>query len=141
MLHSSTWHNFEHILADKCYWANFHRCKWPNIEQTSDHLVTLLFTLFMGSVAAERHQTHVQRSEANKKLLILMQNMCLQKDNNIFPKKKENYTYSHKQLKRSEKEQKGFYYTAYSYLYRGSGKTRYQRFLSSVFLLVHEANA
>ena len=63
-----------------------------------------------------------------------MQNMCLQKDNNIFPKKKENYTYGHKQLKRSEKEQKGFYYTAYSYLYRGSGKTSPEVFILSVFI-------
>ena len=34
MLYFSTWHNFEHILAEKCYWANFHCCKWSNIEQT-----------------------------------------------------------------------------------------------------------
>ena len=24
------------------YWANFHCCKWPNIEKESNHLVTLL---------------------------------------------------------------------------------------------------
>ena len=24
-----------------CHWASFHRCKWPNINELSSHLVTL----------------------------------------------------------------------------------------------------
>ena len=30
-----TWENLLH------YWANFHFCKWPNIERQFNHLVTL----------------------------------------------------------------------------------------------------
>ena len=33
----SIWLNFEHTLAQLCYWANFHCCYCPNIEQISGH--------------------------------------------------------------------------------------------------------
>ena len=34
--------SFHDTLAQfVCFWANFHYCKWPNIETQSGHLVTL----------------------------------------------------------------------------------------------------
>ena len=37
------WHNLEFALADFLFpWANFHCCIWPNIEEQSGHLVTLV---------------------------------------------------------------------------------------------------
>ena len=38
------WQNAEPTLANLLhYWANFHCCKWPNLEKYSNHLVTLLW--------------------------------------------------------------------------------------------------
>ena len=35
------WHTFKHIRQILCHWADFHWCKWPNIEKEPCHLVTL----------------------------------------------------------------------------------------------------
>ena len=40
------WQNAEPTLANLShFWANFHCCKWPNIEQLCNHLVTLLLKI------------------------------------------------------------------------------------------------
>ena len=39
------WQNAEHTLAILChYWAYFHCCKWPNIDNYFTHLCTLTMT-------------------------------------------------------------------------------------------------
>ena len=34
-----------HTLGILGYWANFHCCKWPNVEEYGSHLITLLILL------------------------------------------------------------------------------------------------
>ena len=44
---SIIWHNFELNLANFiCYCANFHCCKWQNIDKHSSHLVPLIQTIY-----------------------------------------------------------------------------------------------
>ena len=54
----------ELTLAIFCFWANFHWCKWPNIEKYFCHLVTLAAlespfedAFFFMEPSRDRHQT------------------------------------------------------------------------------------